>query len=159
MRHGDAPSAFDLPDFERQLSPLGQLQASEAAEFLRTLSPSQPLIDFILCSPAPRTKSTYKAIENLFPSITYEFCDILYSTNEEAIFQLLTLQNNNINHLLVIGHNPVIYNLAIDLAKDHNPELLEGMPPARIISLKFDIENWLDLKFNNGEVASIFTPK
>ena len=70
VRHGDA-GAYTLPDHERNLSALGQAQASQTAQWLaENFEP-----DHFIVSPYNRAQQTLAQIQQFFPHVpvtTYE---------------------------------------------------------------------------------------
>lgn len=105
MRHADASGANNqVSDFDRNLSPMGQMQAIEVGRQLET---SQQIPDRILCSSAIRAKETCDFLCNAFatpPSCHY--VQQFYLADMRTIIETVTLENRGEDTLMLIGHNP-----------------------------------------------------
>ena len=67
-------------------------------------------IEKVLCSPSKRTKETSDLI---FTGFRYDineviYKDFLYSGSSKELLSFLELQDDSINSILVIGHNPML---------------------------------------------------
>ena len=123
LRHAEAESWNPLGnDFSRPLSSAGtrhaQLVSSCAFE---TLSPP----DTILCSPARRTRETLAPLLALWPRLlaTTDYADSMYGA---SLNMLLTLAEDAFSYsecLLMVGHNPGIEQMLLNLA---HPEKAAG---------------------------------
>jgi phosphohistidine phosphatase len=159
MRHANTESPKDGYDFERLLTKHGKLEAAEAAKFL-----NRHQIDKILVSYAKRTMQTSKIIEELVTPAESEIVTELYEGDIDMVINLLCEQEDRNKHILVIGHNPLIYDIALTLA-NHDSDQYEFlrssmMPTGRIIILDFPkIHNWHELNASKGNILEIFTPK
>lgn len=112
LRHGQAQPNDACPeDYERALTRRGTIETQEMASHLvhRTLIP-----DLILASPAERTWAT--------ASIVASTCEIdpkqmrcvrdLYLATADIIWELIRKRNWPARHLLIVGHNPGLSQLA-----------------------------------------------
>lgn len=159
MRHASTEAAGNKEDFQRELTETGKSEALEAATFLQNYQ-----IDKILVSYVKRTMQTSNIILEQREVAEIEMVTELYGESEEAAINLLLSQEIRNKNILVIGHNPVIYRLALALA---NPEsesyeqlVQTSMPPARIIVIDFQgINAWDQIEDTQGEIVEIFTPK
>lgn len=114
MRH--AKSAYPsgptgpIADHDRPLAPRGVREAALAGAWLRT---TQPAIDSVLCSTATRTRQTLAHTDLAAP---VRYLDRLYAATPEAVRNEITTVTDDVNTLLVIGHEPTTSALAIMLA-------------------------------------------
>jgi phosphohistidine phosphatase len=157
MRHANTEAAGNKEDFQRELTEIGKDEASRAATFLRDYQ-----IDKILVSYVKRTMQTSNIILEQTEVAEIEMVTELYGENEEAAMNLLLTQEERNKHILVIGHNPVIYRLALALAnpESENYEQLvqTSMPPSRVIVIDFQgINAWDQIEETKGEIVKIFT--
>lgn len=158
MRHANTEAAGHKEDAQRELTEVGRREALEAATFLRDYQ-----IDKMLISYVTRTKQTSSIILEQIEVAETEVVTELYGENEEVAMDLLLAQEAKNKHILVIGHNPLIYRLGLAFT---NPEsegyeqlVQTSMPTARIIVIDFhDIHSWDHLKEAKGEIVEIFTP-
>lgn len=156
MRH--AATIDNVIDSKRVLSPLGIKEAEEARTFVSTIN-----IQKILVSPAKRTIQTLDIILQKSKINDIEIVNDIYSGSSSKIIDIIIQQSDYNNNLMVIGHNPSIYQVAISLATPDSTEyeyiLGTHMPNARIIIINFPKTlSWIDLKSSKGDICNIFTP-
>lgn len=145
MRHAEAKSLNHHDDHLRALTQKGIKEAEEAAAFLQKYK-----IDKILVSNAVRTIQTGEIIRNKINSAKFEICPELYASTSEDIIELISQQEDQNRHILIIAHNPGILNAALALVEYESPEyksiVKNGMPTARIIKIELDnISSWQNL--------------
>lgn len=153
IRHATANNKrVSQQDNARNLSELGRFQAQDIAKQLKQ---KNCLPDYLLCSPANRTLQTATLLCHtlqLNPEII-KISDILYSGDADAI--LSTLHRIDSQQLCVIGHNPYLSWLAHLLC---NSTKTITLPPAGVISLAFEIENWSELTNTQGRLLFFIEP-
>ena len=145
MRHAEAKPLNNQDDYLRELTEKGIKEAEEAAAFLKKYK-----IDKILVSNAVRTIQTGEIIRNKINSAKLEICPELYASTSEDIIELISQQEDQNKNILVIAHNPGIFNAALELVEYESPEykfiVKNGMPTARIIKIELDnISSWQNL--------------
>lgn len=158
MRHANTESGVNKADVQRILTDLGKNEAEQAAEFLKNYQ-----IDKVIVSHAKRAMQTAKIITDRLELNGADIASELYEGDEDAIINVLSSQESYNKHLLVIGHNPLIYNVLLSMVNNnsnHYNDLIESaMPTACIVIIDFNnIVNWENLRKNMGEVVNIFTP-
>lgn len=158
MRHAKTESGHEKEDFQRVLTDLGKEQAEQAANFLH-----EHQIDKTLVSYVKRTMQTSSIIAEKVTAKESEMVSELYEGDENAIINLIASQEDHNKHLLVIGHNPLIYNVAISLSNNnsdkYNELIASSMPTARIVIIDFpNINSWEEIRFQKGDIIEIFTP-
>ncbi|MEE2046226.1 histidine phosphatase family protein, partial [Nocardiopsis tropica] len=139
LRHGKA-EWNDADDHERPLAERGRKDAPAAG---RWLAGSGLLTDLVLCSTAARCRETWKlAAAELAqrPRTVYE--DRLYEASVGELVTLLNEVDDEVAHLLVVGHNPGVHALADALAGEAEGDLLprmnrSGFPTSAIAVLSF----------------------
>ena len=157
MRHANTENPAGKNDFERLLTEQGKEEASQAATFLH-----EHQIDKFIVSYAKRTMQTAKIIEEQVEVAESEIVTELYENDQDAAINMLAGQEDRNKHILVIGHNPMIYNLALEFANNNSKEyelLIEtSMPTAKIIVIDFpSINSWESLHNTKGDIIEIFT--
>ncbi|MDP5020610.1 MAG: histidine phosphatase family protein [Rickettsiaceae bacterium] len=158
MRHANTESPKDGHDFERLLTEHGKLEAKAAAKFL-----SEHQIDKVLISYAKRTMQTSRIIEEKVTTAESEIVTELYEGDIDMVINLLCNQEDRNKHILVIGHNPLIYDVALTLASPDSDKYeflkVSMMPTGRVIVLDFPtMHNWHELHASKGHILEIFTP-
>lgn len=156
MRHCNAsPHMPETEDINRTLSETGLIEAEKSASYF-----ANKQVDFVLCSPATRTKITYEIIKPaLIDSHKYSEEKAIYKNGAKEILNLIKVSPSESSHILIIGHNPTIFNLAILLA-DHEAHDIEisGMKTGQIITFKVNLKNWIDIDSCEKKVTNIFIP-
>ena len=114
-RHAQSP--WSEPDIDRVLSEPGRYQASIQAATLADDFIDEPSQWTVICSPAQRTRSTLAALLELSPvPDTRVSCDAtVYNATTGDLQALVAGQPG---HLLLVGHNPGLSQLAGWLADD-----------------------------------------
>jgi phosphohistidine phosphatase len=79
----------------------------------------------------------------------------LYFGSMETMFQTVALQEEDVQTLFLIGHNPHITAFANLLTKEH----ISKIPTMGIAALTFDIESWNQLESVKGDVDFFIFPK
>lgn len=100
-------------DFDRALTPRGW---RDAALIGRVLAEAGFLPDLVLTSPAKRAAETWRALADDFPNAAMEEARALYLASAEQIARLVQKAGQDVDCLLVIGHNPGLHEFAAALA-------------------------------------------
>ncbi|MBS3647433.1 histidine phosphatase family protein [Pseudaminobacter sp. 19-2017] len=139
LRHAKAGwAAPGMRDFDRPLDETGTAdsQATAIAMRDRTYMP-----DITLCSNATRCRQTLEAIAQHADTGRVVFLDTLYS--EDAAGYLRIIQENGAHSsVLVIGHNPMMEDLAIAVSGSGDDGVLAtlgaGFPTSGLAVIDFD---------------------
>ena len=116
FRHAKAePRAPGEDDFDRALSERGREDAAlvGAALARENLAP-----DYALISPARRTAETWICARDAFPRIRAELNRTLYNAAPEDVREAIEQVAERCDTLIVIGHNPGLHELAVELLVD-----------------------------------------
>ena len=138
MRH--AKSSWDDPslsDHDRPLNARGERDAPEMGQRLkaRGIRPS-----LLLASTARRTTETARAVARAigFPLEFIHRERDLYLASAADIMDVIYAQDPTFRHVLVVGHNPGISDLADRLSDG----VTGDMPTAALITLEADVDDW-----------------
>ncbi len=150
-----------LPDFDRPLAPRGEAAVALMAAFLAQngLAP-----DLILCSSARRTRETLDLALPAFKTRPrVEFDETLYHAVAPVMIGLIQQTPEEIRNLMILGHNPGLQALAIDLVGAGDTELRRAVtrkfPTAAIAVIAFDVPDWAGIKPRGGTLTLFATPK
>ena len=165
LRH--AKSSWDDPrlrDHERPLSPRGVRAAPEMG---RWMAREGYVPQRVLCSDAVRTRQTWALMTDPVagrgapPELSIE--PDLYLASPRGVLRLVVQRGDDVDVLLVIGHNPGMHDLASALARPDSTEaaarLAHKFPTAAVAVLDFDVEHWSDLRPGGGRLAAFVRPK
>lgn len=155
IRHGK--SSWDdatLADFDRPLNTRGLRDAPLMGErlALEGLTP-----ELILTSPACRTFDTAQLMAHKvsYPAEQIHTEKHLYLGSVADITAVLHLQDNHVDHIWLVGHNPDLMDFINHFADRPIPKL----PTAGVCSLTFDENSWQRLFPGRGRRTFYDTPK
>jgi phosphohistidine phosphatase len=155
LRH--AKSSWDDPgldDHERPLAPRGQQAAKVLAEHLRQ-SGIRPTL--VLCSSSRRTRET---LEGVAPEGERLIEPELYSASVRALHERLQRVPDEIESVMVIGHNPTMQTIVLRLAGgDSELEAVRRkFPTGALASLSFE-GAWKELTPGRARLDAFVRPK
>ena len=154
MRHGKSSwKNKELKDHERPLSKRGVRDSIKMGELLqhRELVPQ-----LILVSTAVRTKETAKLLVEAsgFQGETIALDSLYLAEAEEYLHDLLTLPNE-IERVMIIGHNPGLEALLQILSGR-----IEALPTGVVAYISLPINHWTDVHNKiEGELVELWRPK
>ncbi|APG28978.1 hypothetical protein A7E78_02145 [Syntrophotalea acetylenivorans] len=144
----------DLTDFDRPLNKRGQRDAPMMGRRLakRGFAP-----DLFLVSPALRTRLTAEIIaEQLEVDIgKLSFDHGIYLAGAHELINLLRCIDEQLQDVLLIGHNPGITDLANYLVG----ACIENVPTCGVFSVSLPITSWRDLEGTAGNLLFYDYPK
>lgn len=148
LRHANAERLSPgSSDFERGLSESGRIQARELGAQLK-----QPFtIDLVLSSAAKRARETTElvlAAAELTPDIRYE--QSMYETSATQLLGLLGKTKGVIETMLLVGHNPVMEDLAQTLTKR-----AVHMSTCTLVAITLEVDRWGDVMEGAGDLQRI----
>jgi phosphohistidine phosphatase len=154
MRHAKAEQGnFDVSDFNRKLTEKGKSDAGIAAKILEK---KVKKIDLIITSSAKRTLKTAKIVAENFgiDKNKIQSIDEIYEANsDEYIHVLRNLNDEKVNTVIFVGHNPTIGAMAAILSAN---EIIEFKPSAYAV-FNLPIETWKMFRLSSVEVLTNYT--
>jgi phosphohistidine phosphatase len=120
------------------------------------------LPDRAMVSSAQRTRETWERMAPAFsaaPPVAYE--DRLYDAAADTILTVIKAADRSASALLVIGHNPGLYDSArLLLARRGGTahQLDDGLPPADLVVIDFADDDWRKLAARSGRLMEFVTP-
>ena len=113
FRHAKAePRAAGGDDFDRPLAERGR---EDAALVGQALAKAGLAPDMALISPARRAAETWICAKEAFPRIRAELDRNLYNAGPEEVRESIERVADRSNTLMVVGHNPGLHELAVEL--------------------------------------------
>jgi phosphohistidine phosphatase len=114
LRHALAvPPMTGAQDIARNLSPKG---LEDAAALGKIMVQKGYIPDYILCSTAVRTRQTLEKLMESLPKAPIEYVSDLYNCGTRCYVETIDSLKNNPANVLLIGHNPCIYEYAVAIA-------------------------------------------
>jgi phosphohistidine phosphatase len=161
LRHGQARNAGPSEhDHSRKLTPRGREEAMWAGEALadRNIIP-----DYILCSTATRTRETLAEAQPSFPEKPrVNYSEKIYNASENELLNQISAISENVGRLMVVGHNPGLYQLALDLAKEGDKQMHNNLqmefPTCSLVVINFE-GAWQDIAHSHSKLALFLTPE
>lgn len=149
LRHAEAAPAAE--DFSRSLTAKGirDMQAMTSRLGECDLRP-----DFVLCSPAKRTRMT---LENLLPGVQAEFPEAMYNGSAGTHYEFLKRGNDGFRSVMIIAHNPGIFNLTRFLAAP-GPDVPKDYVPGTLTIFECAIERWAGLMPGVNRIVRVLAP-
>jgi len=155
-------------DHERALTTRGHRDAEALGAHLGPagdrlgFDPAQ-LPGTVLSSTARRTVQTVELVlADLTdpPPVTY--LRSLYTASPEGIIGLLASVDDEVEAVMVVGHNPTFYELAFSILAPDDPGRLEldgrGFPTCALAVYRLEAKDWADVAEGTGNLVGLFTP-
>lgn len=122
------------------------------------------LPDLILCSSAQRTRETLACILPFFShDCAVQITGDLYDAPEENYRDAICTHGKQASSLLVIGHNPAIHSIALDLIATGDPDLIahagDKYPTGGLCVIDFEMEYWSQLMPGSGRIMAFTKPR
>ena len=160
LRH--AKSSWDesgLPDFDRPLARRGRKACKTIAAHIdaQGIAP-----EFILCSPARRTRDTLAGIlDALPPDAEIQRPEQLYGASAGEILALVNALPEEVGEALFICHNPGIQHAAIQLCGpcEERDRAALHFPTAALATIGFELARWQDVVPGSGRMTGFARPR
>jgi len=147
-----------LSDHDRPLAGRGRRAAKAIARYLREQD-IQP--ELVVCSTARRARETLDRIEPVLGAPAVQVEDDLYAASADALLERLRSVPDDVASVMLIGHNPGLQELALDLARrsDTVVELEAKYPTAAVATLEVPIASWQELDRDTAELVALVRPR
>ena len=152
LRH--AKSSWDdagLPDHDRPLAPRG----------IRAATRMDVRPDLVLCSSAVRARQTLDHVRPALGDALVKIEPSIYAAAADDILELLRGLAEPIRSVMVVGHNPGLQDLAVQLAAggDRLDELTEKYPTGALATLVFAADSWASVGAHQAERSGYAVPR
>jgi phosphohistidine phosphatase len=147
-----------VPDHDRPLAGRGRRAAKTMARHLREQDLEPQLV---LCSTARRARETLERIQPALGVATVELEHDLYAASADALLERLRRVPETVASVMLIGHNPGLQDLALDLARSQRTvsELATKFPTAALATLEVPASNWRELDHRTAEIVAFVRPR
>jgi phosphohistidine phosphatase len=145
-----------LPDHDRPLAGRGRRAAKAMARHLRGRG-IEP--DLVLCSSAQRARETLERIEPALGGADVRVEDDLYGAGAPDLLARLRSVPEGVESVMLIGHNPALQDLALDLARPSSTadELAAKYPTAALATL--ELSSWHELGHGAAALTALVRPR
>lgn len=162
VRHAKSSWESDAArDVDRPLAPRGEAATPGVASYLdeRNLVP-----EWVLCSPAVRTRRTWALIRAALDVPPTEVFDpALYLGSARTLLTRIGEVPPRVSTVMLIGHNPGLQDLAAELATRADPGVGEAVaakfPTAAVLALEYDCASWAAIDGAPARLLGWRTPK
>jgi phosphohistidine phosphatase len=141
----------DLADRDRPLAPRGRRAVKLLAGHVRAEEIEPGLV---LCSPARRARETYDGVA---PGGELRIEPGLYEATAEELIARLRQVPEEIESVMVIGHNPALHDLVLGLARADS-DVVSKFPTGALATLRFELP-WRDLVPGAAVLATVVRPR
>jgi phosphohistidine phosphatase len=178
LRHGKAVADASGGDRERPLAARGR---SDAALLGRRLDAGQgvfgldqvPVPQAIVCSAAVRTRQTAELVNRAMGDrLALDAFRSLYGATTETTLRVIRELDDDRASVLLVGHNPTMYQLAWDLVApvpgeevdeevkgdDRSVLRAHGFPTCALAVVTLGVGSWADCADGVGSLAGLFRP-
>lgn len=158
LRHGKSSwENAGLRDYDRPLTPRGRGAAELMGEELRRRGFD---FDCILSSPARRATETLELFEPAFGKpLVIRFDEDIYAASWRTLLKIVQSAERKANRLLIVGHNPGLQNLAVELCPSDAPEMARHFPTATVAAVALQVKSWRDVRPGSGSIDLFLKPK
>jgi phosphohistidine phosphatase len=158
LRHASAVNELGVDDFERALAPTAIHECNKIVEHLIKM---QIKPDLIICSQAFRAIQTK---DNIFSKLSIVvdiyILPLLYNAEMQDIINIINSIDHDVNSILIIGHNPALYETCQYFSLHSEPELIaklsmKGMPPATLAYISSKAV-WSNINQHNSSLQELY---
>lgn len=162
LRH--AKSSWDDPverDFDRPLNGRGHRAARRIGVFL---AEEKLRFDLVLASPAVRVRQTIEGVEEgMGAKLDVRFDERIYLASAAMLYALVQETPDEAGHVLLIGHNPGLEDMALLASNDKSAplrrEVEEKYPTATLATLEFPGKGWAEVDEGRGRFIRFVRPR
>jgi phosphohistidine phosphatase len=148
----------ELADHERPLAGRGTRAATALARYL---DEHGFVAELVLCSTARRARETWERIEPAFAAAAVRYEPQLYAATADALLERLHRVGEEFASVMMIGHNPAIEQLALNLARPSTErrQLETKFPTAALATLELPDSSWRDLDRGDATLVDFVRPR
>lgn len=155
VRH--AKSSWDFPhlsDHERPLLEKGKKRTRLINDYLIQ---NKIQVDLIVSSHAVRAYETAAIIARSinYPKESIRIDRMIYHANAERLIDQFYDMPNEINSVMLVGHNPTLTNFA----NQYLEKKIEWLPTSGVVCVNFKTDKWEDISLASFEPVFVITPK
>jgi phosphohistidine phosphatase len=161
LRH--AKSSWDDPDLPDRLRPLAPRGIRAVEAVARHVRAAAVAPDLVLCSPARRAVQTWEGVaRGVPPDTAVEIDEAIYHADGDDLLVRLREVPSGIESMLLVGHNPGLQDLAVDLVGSGDAGLRERLvtkfPTGALATLDVQGE-WHDLNRGAARLLAFVVPR
>ena len=155
LRHAKSSWAdASVSDIDRTLNSRGNRSAKLMIE---PIWKAGCRFEHIYCSPAKRARATIHRMAKALPvkDVKWTVDESLYTFNAGDLLSWLRDLGNELDEVMIVGHNPAITDLVNLLGDQH----IDNVPTCGYVQLSAKVKSWSKLKEDCAEVTEFIYPK
>jgi len=147
-------------DFDRPLAERGRKDAAELGHAMRErgLRP-----DAVVASPAKRVVETLAALAKGYGPLKADYDQRIYDAATGTLLDVVRQAGDSALALLLVGHNPGLQELLLDLADRDERGLRDRLraeyPTAALAVVELPARSWSELRPGGGEIVELIVPR
>jgi phosphohistidine phosphatase len=83
------------------------------------------------------------------------YLEELYLSSLEEMKDIIMVQDNSVDAMFLIGHNPQLHELINTLVDEH----INKLPTLGVVAIEFDISQWSEIEDTKGRLDFFIFPK
>ncbi len=140
LRHAKSSWPLGVTDEQRPLNDRGRVDAPVAGQLLAERGP----IQLALVSPAKRTRETYELVAAQLPDAPEMLIDErIYEAGTGALLDMLSEVDDDVEQVLLVGHNPgmemLAWHLAAPSAGDEYDAMMRKYPTSGLAQIELPV--------------------
>ena len=152
MRHGEKELNPNKDDYDIELTKKGEEQVLQMAQKLKEQNIN---FDLIVSSPAQRARTTAQIVSDTIKHPkSVMFNEVIYNAFLNELMESISYTYDTVDTLLIIGHNPALASLAVNLT-----EFREELKMGGVVKITFNCNSWIDIAKYNAKYESYIEPK
>lgn len=155
LRHAKASNSYStFADIDR---PLKETGVQDAYLLGHTLKQANFSVGLVMVSTAARALHTATIVARtaLVPATNISINHDLYLPDTGVTLAIIRQTNDNINELMIVGHNPDLSELCNELLDNFSTEL----PTCGLVSISFNASSWNSIGKKNSHKEYIIFPQ
>jgi len=161
LRHAKAgDDGLAARDLDRRLNAKGRRAARAIGRHLRE---TRTCFDAVVASPATRVAETVEEVGNGYGrGLDPAWDKRIYLASAAELIELIREQPAGAARLLLVGHNPGLEDLTLELLRENEAqrdEIAAKYPTGTLAEIEFDIDDWADLAPGTGGLARFVRPR
>lgn len=163
LRH--AKSSWDEPDLDDFDRPLNERGWKAARRMGEELKQRKLRFDIAFASPAVRVRQTLDGLTEGYGAFGFpvRFDQKLYLADAAVLFDGVRALPDGTNQALIVGHNPGLQRLILELAAEDRSGLrrrvADNFPTAALARIQLPAERWKDVASGSGNIVELIYAK
>lgn len=160
LRHAKSDWPAGLDDVDRPLAPRGRKAAPQMGALMKARGYAP---DLVLCSTARRTRETCALLLDALGERPVRYLEALYLASPAQLLRQIRQTDDEVDALLLVGHNPGVQSLALALAPEGDAEALaavrEKFSTGALAVLRLAAACWGDVAPGTGRLEAFVRPR